>query len=165
MHRENFTFYIKVKEKMSLYLTKHHTMKTYWGSGGIAQRILNVGTRWRWVVSFTPWPPLCPWGKEPPIPISRRLGGLQIQSGHSELQKNPRGPLSLLSNGYSFPGGKAAGVVKLTTHLHLEPRSRMRGAIPPLPNMPSWSGAQLKHRGNFTLLFTFSPVTAASPFT
>jgi hypothetical protein len=26
----------------------------------------------------------------------------------------------------------------------------MRGAIPPLPSMPSWRGAQLKHRDNFT---------------
>jgi hypothetical protein len=26
----------------------------------------------------------------------------------------------------------------------------MSGAIPPLPNMPSWRGAQLKHRDNFT---------------
>jgi hypothetical protein len=25
----------------------------------------------------------------------------------------------------------------------------MRDAIPPLPNTPSWRGAQLKHRGNF----------------
>jgi hypothetical protein len=28
--------------------------------------------------------------------------------------------------------------VKLTTHLHLVPRPRMRGAIPPLPNTSSW---------------------------
>jgi hypothetical protein len=27
----------------------------------------------------------------------------------------------------------------------------MSGAIPPLPNMPSWRGAQLKHRDNFIL--------------
>jgi hypothetical protein len=31
----------------------------------------------------------------------------------------------------------------------------MRGAILPLPNIPSWRGAQLKHRGNFTLHFTY----------
>jgi hypothetical protein len=31
-------------------------MKTYWGSGGIAPRILDLGTRWKWVVSFTPRP-------------------------------------------------------------------------------------------------------------
>jgi hypothetical protein len=41
--------------------------------------------------------------------------------------------------------------VKLTSDLHLVPRSRIRGAIPPLPNTPSWRGAQLKHRDNFTL--------------
>jgi hypothetical protein len=31
-------------------------MKTYWGSGGIAPRILDFGTRWRLVVSFAPRP-------------------------------------------------------------------------------------------------------------
>jgi hypothetical protein len=28
-----------------------------WGRGGIARRILNLGTRWRWVVIFTSRPP------------------------------------------------------------------------------------------------------------
>jgi hypothetical protein len=32
--------------------------------------------------------------------------------------------------------------------LHLLLRLRMRGTIPPIPNMPSWHGAHLKHRGN-----------------
>jgi len=27
-----------------------------WGIGGIAPHILNLGTRWRWVVSFMPCP-------------------------------------------------------------------------------------------------------------
>jgi hypothetical protein len=43
----------------SLYLTKHHTMKTCWRSGGISPRIFNLGAIWSWVVSFTP-PPLYP---------------------------------------------------------------------------------------------------------
>jgi len=30
----------------------------------------------------------------------------------------------------------------------------MHGTIPPLPNTPSWHGAQLKHRGNFTFTLT-----------
>jgi hypothetical protein len=34
--------------------------------------------------------------------------------------------------------------MKLTTHLHLVPRSTVLGAIPPLPSMPSWHGAQVK---------------------
>jgi hypothetical protein len=32
----------------------------------------------------------------------------------------------------------------------------MRGATPPLPNAPSYRGAQLKYRDNFTFIFTFS---------
>jgi len=45
------------------------------------------------------------------------------------------GPHSLLSNWYRMQSGRG---VKLTTHLHLAPRLRMRGAIPPLPNTSSW---------------------------
>jgi hypothetical protein len=31
-------------------------MKTHGGSGYIDPRFLDLGTSWRWVVSFTPWP-------------------------------------------------------------------------------------------------------------
>jgi hypothetical protein len=75
------------------------------------------------------------------ILIDYGLNDLMIGSGAHQWVP---GDLSL--------GGKAAGV-KLTAHLHLVPRSRMRGAIPPLPNTPSWRGAQLKHRDNFTFTF------------
>jgi len=45
--------------KLSLCLTKHHAMKTYWGNGGIAPRILDLGIRWgEWLAArpgrFTP---------------------------------------------------------------------------------------------------------------
>jgi hypothetical protein len=33
------------KVNLSLCLNKHHAMKAYWGSGGIAPRILDLGTR------------------------------------------------------------------------------------------------------------------------
>jgi len=33
----------------------------------------------------------------------------------------------------------------------------MRGAVPPLPHTPSWRGAQLKHRDNFTFTLYVSP--------
>jgi hypothetical protein len=46
-----------------------------------------------------------------------------------------------MGTGYSFGGGEAAGVVKLTTHLHLVLGLRMRGATPPLLNTSSWRGA------------------------
>jgi hypothetical protein len=44
-----------------------------------------------------------------------------------------------------FPWAYSGRGLKLTTHLHLLPRSRMREAIPPLPNTPSWRGVQLKN--------------------
>jgi hypothetical protein len=59
---------VKVKVKLSLCLTKNHPLNAYpslsqWshhedilGEWGIAPRILNLGTRWRWVVSLTPRP-------------------------------------------------------------------------------------------------------------
>jgi hypothetical protein len=33
--------------ELSLCLTKHHAMKTYWWNGAIAPRILDLGTTWR----------------------------------------------------------------------------------------------------------------------
>jgi hypothetical protein len=33
---------------LSLCLTKHYSIKTYWGSGSIAPRILDLGTRGEW---------------------------------------------------------------------------------------------------------------------
>jgi len=39
-------------------------MKAYWGSGSIAPRILDIGTRLRWMVSFTPRPPRGWWAPE-----------------------------------------------------------------------------------------------------
>jgi hypothetical protein len=44
---DDLGLYGKVKVKLSLCLTKHNAMKTYWGSGSIAPRILDLGTRWR----------------------------------------------------------------------------------------------------------------------
>jgi hypothetical protein len=41
--------------------------------------------------------------------------------------------------------------VKLTTHPHLVPRSRIGGAVPPFPSTSSRRGAHLKHGDNFTL--------------
>jgi hypothetical protein len=51
-----------------------------YGSGCIDPHCLDLGTSWRWVVSFTPLP-LYPRGKSPQYPLDRRLGGPQSQSG------------------------------------------------------------------------------------
>jgi hypothetical protein len=50
------------------------------GSGCIAPRILDFGTRWRWVVSFM-LRPLYPQGKSLLYPLDRKLGGPQSRSG------------------------------------------------------------------------------------
>jgi len=54
-----------------LCLIKYHAMKTCWGNGGRASRFLDLGTRCRWVVSFTPRP-LYPQGRNPLYPLDRK---------------------------------------------------------------------------------------------
>jgi hypothetical protein len=49
--------------------------------------ILNLGTRWRWMVSFTPWL-LNPWRNCHWYPLDRRLGGPQNWSGCCREKKN-----------------------------------------------------------------------------
>jgi len=75
-----------VQPVASLRLTKHHATKTY-GSGGIDPRILNLGTRWRWVVCFTPRPSY-PRRKIGRYPLDRKLGGPQSRSGRGGEGKN-----------------------------------------------------------------------------
>jgi hypothetical protein len=43
-----------------------------------------------------------------------------------------------MGTGGSFSGGKVAGGVMLTTHLHPVQRTIMRGALPPLPQTSLW---------------------------
>jgi hypothetical protein len=65
-----------------------------WGSGGIAPRILYLGTRWRWVVSCTPRL-IYLQGKNPWYPSDRRLGGPQSRSGYGGDEKNSQVLLGL----------------------------------------------------------------------
>jgi hypothetical protein len=62
-------------------------MKAYSGSEGIAPRILDLGARWRWVVSFTARP-LYPQGKSPWYSLDRRLGVSQSRSECGGKEKN-----------------------------------------------------------------------------
>jgi hypothetical protein len=77
---------VMVKLKLSLCLTKYHAMKTYWRSWSIAPRILNLGTRWRWVVSFTPRPFYPRWKKSWYL-FDMRLGVPQSRSGRGGEEK------------------------------------------------------------------------------
>jgi len=55
-----------------------------WAGGGIAPRILNLGSR---LVSFTPRP-LYPQGKILRYPLVRKLSGPQSWSGRGSEEKN-----------------------------------------------------------------------------
>jgi hypothetical protein len=86
----HFTCYIYHKDEgkvAPVLLTEHHAMKAYYGSEGIAPRILDLGTWWRWMVSSMPRP-LYPQGKSPWYPLDRRLGGPQSLSGRGGEEKN-----------------------------------------------------------------------------
>jgi hypothetical protein len=85
------SFDIKVKVKLSLCLTKYHSMKIYWRNGDIPPRNLHLGTRWMRVFSFT-LRPLYPQGESPYYPLGRRLGGPQSRFGHGGEEKNSQPP-------------------------------------------------------------------------
>jgi len=50
----------------------YHATKTYWRTGGIAPSILNLGSRWIQVVTFTPQPLYL--GEITPIPTGEKAG-------------------------------------------------------------------------------------------
>jgi hypothetical protein len=62
-------------------------MKADGGSEGIAPRIIDLGTRGKSVVIFTPRP-LYLQGKSHWYLLYRRLGGPQSRSGHGGEEKN-----------------------------------------------------------------------------
>jgi hypothetical protein len=62
-------------------------MKAYWGSGGIASRIIGLGTRWGRVASFT-LQPLYSQEKSPWYPLDGRLDRPHIRSGRDGEEKN-----------------------------------------------------------------------------
>jgi hypothetical protein len=76
---------IKVKLSLCFNWVPHHNGT--WEDGDTAPCILELITRWRWVVSFMSQL-LYPQGKSPWNPLDRRLGGPQSQSGHSSEEKN-----------------------------------------------------------------------------
>jgi hypothetical protein len=74
---------VKLKVKLSLCVIKHHAMKTY-GEWSYSSTILDLGTRWRRAVSFTPHP-LYSRGR---APYTHWLGESQNRSGRCEVEKN-----------------------------------------------------------------------------
>jgi hypothetical protein len=99
---------VKVKVKLSLCLNWSQGHEGVLGSGGITPRILDLGTRWRWVVSFMLLL-LYSQAKSPWYPMDRRLGGTQSRSERSGVENDsqpPSGlePRSSSSISLSYPG-------------------------------------------------------------
>jgi hypothetical protein len=55
-----------------------------------------------------------------------------------------------------FSSGVKRQNVKRNIHLNLQPRFRMRGAIPPLPQYVFMAWCLIKHRGELCLTFTLN---------
>jgi hypothetical protein len=75
------------KVKLPLCLTKHRSMKTYWGSGGIAPRNLTSaldGGEW----SASRPGRFCTRERAPWYPLVRGLGGPQSRSERGGEEKN-----------------------------------------------------------------------------
>jgi hypothetical protein len=88
-HRLNATtalsdIMVQVELSLCFFKTEYHAMKAYGRSGDIAPRILDLGTKWRWVVSFTSRP-LYLHGKSPWYPLDRSMP--QSRSGRGD-EKN-----------------------------------------------------------------------------
>jgi len=47
---------ISKDEVVPVLLTEHHAMEAYWGGEVQLNAFFDLGSRWRRVVSFTPWP-------------------------------------------------------------------------------------------------------------
>jgi hypothetical protein len=73
----------------------------------------DLGTSWRWVVSFMPRP-LYPQGKSPLYPLYRRLGGRQSRSGRGGEEKNSQ-PLP----------GLEPPIIQLVVHRYTTELSRL----------------------------------------
>jgi hypothetical protein len=78
---------VLLKVKLSLWFNWAPRSEGVLGDGGIDPRIPGLGTRWRWVVSFTPQP-IYPQGKSFWNSLGRRLGGFQNWYGRGGEERN-----------------------------------------------------------------------------
>jgi hypothetical protein len=79
---------------LSLCLTKHHAMKTCWGSEGIELHAF-LTSELDGVSGQLHAPATLPRGKSPPYPLDRKLGGSQSRSGRDGEEKNSQPPLGI----------------------------------------------------------------------
>jgi hypothetical protein len=79
---------IKIKYKVVSVLTQlSDTSWRHMGEWRYSSTILDLDTKWKWVVSFM-LRPLYRRGKNPRYPLDRKLGVVQSRSGRCGVQKN-----------------------------------------------------------------------------
>jgi hypothetical protein len=94
----------KIRAKNKVFFV--HAMKAYRGRTGIDPPILNLGTRWRWVVNVTTHPRHIRY--KTLYPLNWRVSGAQRRSGRF-------GEKSLASTGIPTPGHPARCLVAVLT--------------------------------------------------
>jgi hypothetical protein len=129
----------KVKGKVFPVLSWAPRREDVLGSGGIAPRILDLGTRWRWVASLTSRP-LYPQGKSPWYPLDKRLGGPQSRSGCDGEEKNSQPPPGIEPYNPDRPT-RSPALYRLSYHRELNKRSP-RFSVP----VPSLSVSETEDR-------------------
>jgi hypothetical protein len=87
------------------------------GSGGMGPRILDLRTRWKWVVSFTPRP-LYPKGNSPWYSLHNKLSGPQSRAGRGDLEINSQPLLGL-----------ELLIIEPVAHLHTTEVSRLLASL------------------------------------
>jgi hypothetical protein len=90
--------------------------------------------------------------------LDDRGSRVRFPAGDGNFSLHHRVQTSSGAHPASYPVGTGAVSlrVKLTTPLHLVPRSRVRGAIRPFPQYVFMVWCLVKHRDNFTFTFTFT---------
>jgi hypothetical protein len=76
---------LKAKLKLSLCLTKHHSMKAYWGVE-VKLHSFDLGSGQLYALATFSQ------GKSPQYPLNRKLGGPQNCSGRGGEEKNSQPP-------------------------------------------------------------------------
>jgi hypothetical protein len=95
---------IAIKVKLSLCLIKHQAW-IHIGEWRYSSTIFDLGTKWRWVVSFVLLL-LYPSGSSPRYPLDRRLGGPQNRSERNQRKKKlaPAGNRTPAVRRYCYTG-------------------------------------------------------------
>jgi hypothetical protein len=99
--------------------------------------------------------------------LRARWAGVRVPAGAGNFSFHHRVQPGSGAHIASYPMGNRGSSgrgVKLTTHLHLMPRSRMRRGIPPLPNTHPWRDSQLQNKAQGQIyLYIYLPTTYKPP--